>query len=139
MNIGRFIRIYLWILVVAAFVLAVVWFWHYGTNLPAPATRSNADFTQAIARSQPELFTANGQPIFTVKQAIKPIANWYVVKLTTKVDPAITSYIIISDPHFAAQYMKVVASPESKFSNVELSNKYIPVPVLTALRSQGVL
>lgn len=141
MNMRTFIRTYALLLLGVVAIILLVWLWGYKTNLPAPENRSDADFITAIGKTNKELFTSDGQPIFTIKNTKKSAANWYVLKLVLKEGEGPESFIIINDLHFGSEYMAVVAGPESKFSFQELLESKILIPgrVIDTLKSEGAL
>lgn len=141
MNSRSVIRWYTLFLVCALLIVFVIWIWNYPINLPAPANRTADDFSYALRSSHPELYTTNNQPIFTIQDTLKPAKNWYILKITTKDTPGLSSYLILNDPHFGIQYMQVVAGPQTLFSRQELQSKQmlIPTAVTSTLREQGAL
>ncbi len=135
------LKLYTKLLLTAAVIIMAIWGFGYRENLPAPSSRSGADFIAAIGKADKELFTSNSQPVFTIKEVKKPTNNWYVLKITPKDSDSPEGFIIINDPHFGGEYMNVVAGPESKFSRQELvkSRVLIPSTVTDTLRSENAL
>lgn len=136
-----FARIYLLLLITTAIIVALIWLWGYKQNLPAPAARTNDDFASAIFATNSELFSENSQPIFTIKDIKKPVANWYVLRLAPKDEGGPESFVVINDPHFSTDYMSVAVGPESKFSRKELqgAKTLIPDAVTNTLVQEGAL
>jgi len=137
MNWPKIIRNYTLILLSVIGVIAIIWLSGFNTNFSAPATRSDATFVNLLAKSHKELFSKTGSPIFKLTKVEKPIANWYILHLSLTDGDGPTSIIVVSDPHFGSEYMKVVVGPQNKFSRSNLMTKNVPSGVIYALQAEG--
>lgn len=114
----------------------LVWLSNYKTNFPVPDKRTDDEFISAIKRANPRLFFENGEPIFTIIDSKKPIKKWYVLRIVEKGSEStgVKSTLIIRDPVFDSDKIEVVSGPVSKFSNIELDELEIPLPVKEVIK-----
>ena len=137
MDWSKIIKNYTLILLSVIGIIAIVWLSGFNTNLPAPKTRNNAVFINLIAKNHKELFDKSGSPIFKITKVEKPIANWYILRLSLAQGSGPTSILVVNDPHLGSEYMKIVIGPENKFSRGELLAKNVPNGVIYALQAEG--
>lgn len=118
---------------IACFILIFggIWLWNYKTNFPVPDTRTAQDFMAPLRAQEPQLFTSKDTPVFTIARIDHPEKNWYILTIQANGDNSgIESKLVMNDPYFSTEYMHVAAGPETKFSELELSQNNVPDTVI---------